>query len=223
MGDNSFQPRRIDGFDAICAALRVGGARADAIALWTVENLARHVDRDALLAGENPPEPPYWAHLWSGARVLAAAIPRDAGAAVELGCGLGLPGVVAARRGARVTFVDRVATPLRFARASMAANGLAAAGFVVADFTGAALRGQWDLVLAAEVLYDRAAFPTVAATLAARLRPGGLALLADAARIDTRAFWPHLEAVGLRATIGEHRVVEEGFPVIVRLAALRHA
>lgn len=222
MGDNSFERRRIDGFDAICAPLRVDDARADAIDLWTVESLARHVDRDALLAGENPPEPPYWAHLWSGARVLAAAIPERAGTAVELGCGLGLPGVVAARRGARVTFVDRVATPLRFARASMATNRLAATGYVVADFTGPALRGRWDLVLAAEILYDRAAFGAVAAALAARLRPGGLALLADAARIDTRAFWPHLDAVGLRAEVREHRVVEEGFPVTVRLAALRH-
>lgn len=223
MGDNSFERRRIAEFDAICAPVRTGDAHADTIALWTVENLARHVDREALLAGENPPEPPYWAHLWSGARVLARAVPHDAGDAVELGCGLGLPGVVAARRGARVTFVDRIATPLRFARASIAANGLTAAGFVAADFTGDALRARFDLVLAAEVLYDRAAFPTIAAALAARLRPGGLGLLADAGRIDTRAFWPHLDAVGLRADVTEHRVVEEGFPVVVRLAALRHA
>jgi predicted nicotinamide N-methyase len=222
MGDNRFAHRRIDGFDAICARVRVDDARAQSVALWTVEDLARHVDRQALLAGENPAEPPYWAHLWSGARVLAVAIPHGVRDAVELGCGLGLPGVVAACRGARVTFVDRAVTPLRFARASVEANG-ASAGFVAADFTGDALGARWDLVLAAEVLYDRAAFGTIAAALAARLRPGGLGLLADAARIDTRAFWPHLAAVGLHAEITEHGVLEEGFPVTVRLARLRHA
>src|SRR5207244_11938019 len=62
------------------------------VALWRVAALERHVDRAALLAADEPPEPPYWAHLWSGAAVLAAAVPRDARRVPELGCGLGLPG-----------------------------------------------------------------------------------------------------------------------------------
>src|SRR2546426_8044468 len=65
----------IAGFPATLSWIDVGG---EAIALWEVADLERHVDRDALLAGDDPPEPPYWAHRWTGAAVLAQALPRGA-------------------------------------------------------------------------------------------------------------------------------------------------
>lgn len=194
------------------------------IALWTVDDLECHVDRAALLGGENPPEPPYWAHLWSGARVLARAIPAGARRVLELGCGLGLPGLAAAVRGARSVLVDREAAPLAFVRASAAENRVAARVDVVqADVLRLPLCARFDVVLAAELLYDRAAFGATARAIAAALAPGGQALLADAARIDTRAFYDEITAAGLVWTATEHRVREEGLPVTVRLVAMRHA
>src|SRR6185369_1699327 len=160
---------RIADFAAEQTSIDVGG---DAIALWRVADLERHVDREVLLAGDDPPEPPYWAHLWTGALVLAAAVPANAGSVLELGCGLGLPGLVAARRGARVTFVDRLAAPLAFVRASAAANRVGPVHLCVADFADEALRGSFDLILAAEVLYDRATLGTLPLALRRRLRPG---------------------------------------------------
>src|SRR6266404_7100358 len=89
---------KIGAFEATLTHARVGDT---SVALWRVAELARHVDRAALLAADEAPEPPYWAHLWSGAVVLAAAVPRGARRVLELGCGLGLPGLTAARsRGA---------------------------------------------------------------------------------------------------------------------------
>jgi predicted nicotinamide N-methyase len=210
---------RIGNFPAELVEMRVG---TDTIALWRVPDLERHVDRTALLAADNPPEPPYWAHCWSGAVVLAEAIPRRAGATLELGCGLGLPGLVAAGRGARVTFVDRVWDALAFVRASAAANGVASATVVAADFTAPVLRTRFDLVLAAEVLYDRAAFGPLAQSLAAGLAPGGRVLLSDAGRIDTAAFYGALEGAGLRWQAEEHEVREEGLPIRVRVIEARH-
>jgi len=191
----------------------------ETVALWQVDDLERYVDRGALLAGDDPPEPPYWAHLWAGARVLAAAVPVGSARAVELGCGLGLPGLVAGRRGARVTFVDRVAAPLSFVRASAAANELGPVSLVVADMTCRAFRPLFDLVLLAEVLYDRAAFPAVARTIAGLLARDGLALMTDGMRIDTRAFYPELEAVGLGAETTWCRCDADG---VVESIALFH-
>src|SRR5689334_7425958 len=177
--------RSIAGFDACVTSVDVGD---DRVRLAIVADLERHVDRDALLRADDPPEPPYWAHCWSGARVLAERVPSNAGHVLEIGCGLGLPGVVATRRGARVVFADRVAAPLAFVRASLGANGVDA-GLVVADVLAAPWRDAFDVVLAAEVLYDRAVFARLAAALRAALAPGGFVLLADGHRIDTAEFY----------------------------------
>jgi predicted nicotinamide N-methyase len=208
---------RIAGFAAELGRVDVG---ADEVALWRVAELERHVDRQALLAGDDPPEPPYWAHLWSGALVLAEAVPPAAGRVIELGCGLGLPALAAARRGGRTFCVDRVPAALAFVRASAAANGVTVE-LVAADFTTLAVRGRFDLVLAAEVLYDRVAFRPLAHALGRLLAPGGRALVADAGRIDTREFYGALAEARLSWTACERTVREEGLPVAVRLVEVR--
>jgi len=57
--------RSIAGFGASVTSLDVGD---DRVCFVSVADLERHVDRDALLRADDPPEPPYWAHCWSGAR-----------------------------------------------------------------------------------------------------------------------------------------------------------
>ena len=205
---------RIGGFDGALERVPVGDTT---VALWRVAELERHVDRAALLAAAEAPEPPYWAHLWSGAVVLATAVPPGARTVLELGCGLGLPGLTAARHGARVTFVDRVPAALAFVRASAAANRLGGVDLVVADVTRPALAARFDLVLAAELVYDRAAFPALARALAGHVAPRGRALLADAGRIDTRAFYAELDAAGLAWRTRAECVREEGLPLTVTL------
>jgi predicted nicotinamide N-methyase len=212
--------RSIADFDAVCTTADVG---ADRLAFWTVADLERHVDRDAILRGDDPPEPPYWAHCWSGARVLAERVPWRAGRVVELGCGLGLPGLVAARRGARVTFVDRLSTPLAFVRASLASNAMGPHRLVVADLLRPAWRASFDLVLAAEVLYDSTVFAPMVAAMRAMLAPHGRILLADGHRIDTAAFYEIAARGGLSVVREEIRVVEEGFPATVSIVTMRRA
>src|SRR5262245_54598950 len=50
---------------------------------------------------------PYWADLWPAARMLAKAVLRESWApgleVLEIGCGLGLPGIAALARGLHVT------------------------------------------------------------------------------------------------------------------------
>src|SRR5207244_3110406 len=70
---------------------------------------------------------PFWADLWPASRMLAKAVLRQPWTpgltALELGCGLGLPGVAALARGLRVIFSDRDRTALRFAGSNAALNG----------------------------------------------------------------------------------------------------
>ncbi|MCE3553293.1 methyltransferase domain-containing protein [Pseudonocardia sp. RS11V-5] len=94
--------------------------------------------------------PPHWAELWPSGLALAAE-PVPAGARVlEIGCGLGLPALAAARAGAEVTAVDLSPTAIDLVRRSAERNGLA---LTARASSWTALRGEWDLVLAADVLY----------------------------------------------------------------------
>src|SRR5690348_16469382 len=65
---------------------------------------------------------PYWADLWPAARMLAKVILHETWTpgqeALEIGCGLGLPGIAALSVGLHVTFSDYDATALRFAGAN---------------------------------------------------------------------------------------------------------
>jgi len=96
---------------------------------------------------------PYWAELWPAGLALACALPAqlDGVRVLEVGCGLGIPSLVASARGARVTAVDWAAEAVALLHTNAAANGLAVDA-QVRDWR--ALDGEWDLALAADVLYE---------------------------------------------------------------------
>lgn len=145
---------------------------------------------------------PYWAELWPSARVLAerlAARPPRGLAVVELGCGVGLPSVGAARGGARVLATDWYAPALAFTRANAAATGVALETMLVdwRDPPAALLtRPPADLVIGADLLYEDRNGPTLAALLPRLLRPGGEALIADPRRPGAARLIDPLRAAG---------------------------
>ena len=210
--------RLIWGYPAAPARVRIGERE---VSLYTVPDLEQLVDRGALLRGEA--EPPYWAHLWPGARVLAQYVDRwldvRGRRVLELGCGLGLTGLVAALGGADVVCVDQVPAALGFVAASAAANGVSCA-CVCADFHTLAAEARFDFVLAAEVAYDRPRFGALAEVIVRHLAPGGSALLTDGYRVDTRALYGELGARGCATHAVDLAVVEEGRRAPVRLVAV---
>jgi predicted nicotinamide N-methyase len=138
---------------------------------------------------------PYWAMAWPSGRALAAALartPPPAGATVlELGCGLALPSIVAARAGARVLATDGASDAVVFAAHSLALNE-AEAEVALADWTEhadeLAARGPWDLVLAADILYLQANVEAALRLLPRLVEPAGEVWLADPRRSGARDF-----------------------------------
>ncbi len=161
-------------------------------------DLLRPADPDAVAfdpvavdEGVEELHPPHWARLWPSGRALAGALAgADPGllagrAVLELGCGLGLPSLVAARAGADpVLATDRSAAAVGWVAASARRAGLRV-GTAVAAFSPAedALTGRtWDLVLAADVLYGAAAATALTGLLPRVTAPGGQVWLADPGR-----------------------------------------
>ena len=121
------------------------------VALWRAVQLERFVDVAALLGADAPPEPPYWMHLWPGALTLARRLAGTPAVGpgtrvLELGCGLGLPSLVAARRGAAVVACDWHREPLAVVARSAADHGDRVA-CVQMDWRAPALAPGFDLCL----------------------------------------------------------------------------
>jgi predicted nicotinamide N-methyase len=146
---------------------------------------------------------PYWAELWPSSLALAEALPErlDGLDVIELGCGLGVPSLVAAARGACVTAVDWAAEAVDLLRENADRNGIALRA-VHADWSG--VEGPFDLVLGADLLYEERngdALLEVLPALAPRV------LLADPGRSTARGFFEEARR-GWQIAERENRIYE---------------
>lgn len=103
---------------------------------------------------------PYWAQVWPAGVALALQVTQchlEGARVVELGCGLGIPSIAAALGGARVLATDWSQDAVDAAAANAARNGAAIETLAVSwEDPGPLLaRAPFDLVLAADVLYER--------------------------------------------------------------------
>ncbi len=147
---------------------------------------------------------PYWAYLWPGALLLGEAVAGldldfpEGTKALEIGCGLGLSGLVAVSMGLHVHFTDQDRTPFRFIEASARANG-----FVSSSYSTALLDWRsppderYPLILGADVTYEKRLVPLVAGVIASMLEPGGLALISDPNRTTAEGLGDALKNLGL--------------------------
>jgi len=217
------QPPRVAGYPTRRLHLRFGDIRVD---LLTVKRLEDYVDTDALLRDPDAPEPPYWAHLWTGSRALARVVATEIACTgkrvVEVGCGLGLVGIVAALRGATVTLLDSAWQGACFAAANAALNG-STARVMQSDLRAPGLRGVFDYCLAADVTYDPALQQALAAFLAGHLSPGGRLWCAESVRTVDSGFRRACEAHRLVVSERELREAEDGRNVPVRLTEVTRA
>jgi predicted nicotinamide N-methyase len=159
---------------------------------------------------------PYWAELWPSGIALARSVSRlhmrDL-RVVELGCGLALPGIAAALGGARVLATDWSPDAVALAARNARRNGLMLET-AVCDWgsPGRLLAGApWDLVLAADVLYERRNAEALLGLLP-RLVGSGEVLLAEPGRPASAWFLDRAAAAWTieRAGEGVYRLVRAG-------------
>jgi predicted nicotinamide N-methyase len=169
------------------------------------------VVRDAFQVDEYMP---YWADLWPAARMLAKIVLRETWAprleALEIGCGLGLPGVAALAMGLRVTFSDYDATALRFAADNARANGFSEFRTLQLDWRSPPADLRFPVVLGSDLIYELRNVAPLVGIIKHVLGPGGLCLLTDQDRIPSTALRETMTAEGLAYTTQPVRAGEPG-------------
>ena len=159
-------------------------------------HVLRPRDPDALLdehAFEHEEFLPYWAELWPSGVALARRVAARAlkGARVlELGCGLGLPSLAAALAGGRVLATDWSPQAIELLRDNAARNGAELeTARVDWQHPGAITeRAPWDLVLGADLLYERRNVAPLLELVPRLLGTKGELWLADPGRAPAKDF-----------------------------------
>jgi predicted nicotinamide N-methyase len=148
---------------------------------------------------------PYWAEVWPSAYILAERIAAERGenygrqrCLLELGCGSGLAVMTALAAGFAVTAVDYYPEALEFVWLNAVLNGLPMPETRVADWRQyPSDLVDFDVVTAADVLYERDYCRLIAAAFKQSLRAGGLGLLTDPQRTKAESLPEECRHVGL--------------------------
>lgn len=181
-------------YDIRLEELDIAGHRFDVTVIRDSYALVDAIAPEVFAANERLP---YWADLWTSSLELARwclTDPSVAGASVlEIGCGVGLAGIAAAKAGGRVLMTDGDPEALRFARYNALRNLPASVvrssiSMRVLDWDAPGAIDPVDLILGGDVIYERSTFSRLLDLFDRALRPDGVAVLTDPDRTIGRAF-----------------------------------
>lgn len=152
--------------------------------------LLKVADIEEFLDGKDPfanvEEFPFWVKLWEAAMILSyvlASLPEPKGKTLlEIGAGLGAPGITAAACGFDVTLSDYEDIIMDFQKVSAAASGLSTVHCVHLDWLHPPEMEPFDILAAAEVLFREEFFDPLLDVFRTYLKPGGSIFLAHDAR-----------------------------------------
>lgn len=155
---------------------------------------------------------PVYGQVWPAALLLCETLakqwplwPTPPGRVLEIGCGLGLPSLLAAKLGAKVLASDRHSDVEEFMKAQRRSNSLSQSelayerfDFHKADEIPESIQ-NWDpdLILASDILYEPAHYPAIIQTLISLMKPGRRLILADPGRVGLAEFHALMAVSGL--------------------------
>jgi predicted nicotinamide N-methyase len=168
------------------------------------------------LAADQPMHLPYWAELWDSAAGIGLHLIRHKelaiGNVLDLGCGMGLAGTVAAAMGARVTFADLEQPALLFARL----NSLPWRKRVRTrqlDWRRNHLGEKFDLIIGSDILYEKSQWEFLEPFWRGHLAPGGSVLLGEPGRATGGMFIDWIKPRGWMIEINEQPVTTRPTPI----------
>ena len=195
-----------------------------------LDEVAAEEDRREKLRGTRTPGDelhlPYWAEFWDsalgiGQHLVERVTKCDTALhlrVLDLGCGMGFAGAVAAQLGARVLLADLEPAALLFARL----NTLSHADRVRArrlDWRTGRLDETFDLIVGADILYERQQWDHLEPFWRAHLAPDGAVLLGEPGRQTGELFKPWIADRGWTLEESQQKVPTREVPI--RLFTIR--
>jgi predicted nicotinamide N-methyase len=162
---------------------------------------------------------PLWARIWEASGLLASHLlhlaPDPQKTMLEIGCGLGLVGIAAAKAGHRVTMTEINPDALNFARANALVNACQGLAIQRLDWNAPQLDDRFDTIIGSETIYRNQDIAGLENLFDHCLKPDGTIVIAESVRRTGVAFWErmrrayHVQArrQRLRSGDGEHHVV----------------
>lgn len=214
------EPDPIAGWPLLDARIDIDGEFVELHQIDQDYVIDRLVEENADLEQRNP----YFGLVWPSAIALARAVAARDDLAntsfLDLGCGPGLLGLVALKRGARVTFADLMPECVSLVKKNIARAGHSAR-VLRYDLRDTAIDlGRFDWIVASDVLYERPLANAMLDAIDRLLRENGRALLSDPMRPTAHEFAHHATRRGFRVREDKTTVTDEGKTVTVRLFEL---
>jgi predicted nicotinamide N-methyase len=144
---------------------------------------------------------PYGLALWLASIVLAHDLASQAEnlagkSLLELGAGTGLPGLVAASLGARVSQTELQGLVAALCQLNGQRNGIEGIEYRVEDWTLWTDTRQYDYIIGADILYIDTLHDFLVKIFETNLAPGGHVLLADPGRFESMETFERLDRQG---------------------------
>jgi predicted nicotinamide N-methyase len=183
-----------------------------------------HLQKDDDHADVQDERIPYWAELWASAIGMSEYLIENQlitpdKKVLEIGCGLGLPSIVAGLLGAKnVTLSDYFQAALDFAEMNWLKNlPLQKAKFLKMDWRNIPPSVETDILLASDVAYEKRAFEPLLKAFKKLLTPHGTILISEPNRYISKAFFSNLHKEGYNVKHIEKYVERKGHTFLINL------
>lgn len=136
---------------------------------------------------------PYWTYLWESSIGLAQYLSDNSTtlsnkSILEIGCGYGLAGIVAAKFGAKVIYTDFEHDALLFARYNSQQNDVSADTYVQMNWSAPCFQKRFDFILGADVIYEEQNWDPIIELLHNLLELKGVAIFSEPNRKNADGF-----------------------------------
>ncbi|MFH1152259.1 MAG: methyltransferase [Pseudomonadota bacterium] len=140
---------------------------------------------------------PLWTKIWEATAVLStrlSTIPVDPGVRLlEIGAGMGVTGIYAAKLGHRITITEYNTDALAFARANAALNNIPNPDIRELDWNLPMIEGQFDYIIGSEIVFKEQDIMGLFLLFKRYLKPDGTIILAETMRKTSFKFIQEME------------------------------